>query len=569
MSENLECKQCAPIDYPIATCPDINYLETLCDPSFIQPIKCSYWGGAPITCLGISTNDTGEQVIQKLATAICLVTDPIAYSNYVKVSPQDTTSGYLEQKIVAGTNVTITKQNVGGNERLCVNASFTESLLTFTSTDNTILITPLLLNRNLGVKLSTDAGNGITKTATGLFAPLDSYKVKTTIDDTTPEFLLAKLVAGSNITLTKTVTSGIEKITIAATASGGISTVHTLPSLSILLSGNGSLSTPITASIKLSSNIYNAASFDTSDGSLLVLPSDKFVKVSLQDTNASYLENKIVAGTGITRTKLNGGGNESLEFSLDTSFNGLIRNQNTAQSSSTFYITGLGRVGSLRSDGDTFLSPSVTTGTYSLLLNNTATGRVEKISPTDFITSYSASYTLPIATLTTLGGVKIGNGISVTSDGTISSSGSYSLPTATDLILGGVKVGTTLVISSGVLDLPQALATASSPTFTNITATGTITATGGGFDSDMRLKKLIKYNPIIKDIELIKTVAYFKDDKFHIGYFAQEVNEILPSSIIEKENGFLAVAYHEVHTAKINYLENKIKDLENLINSIK
>ena len=48
-------------------------------------------------------------------------------------------------------------------------------------------------------------------------------------------------------------------------------------------------------------------------------------------------------------------------------------------------------------------------------------------------------YTLPVATSDTLGGVKIGSGINVTSDGTISAQ-EYSLPTASDTVKGGVKV---------------------------------------------------------------------------------------------------------------------------------
>lgn len=43
---------------------------------------------------------------------------------------------------------------------------------------------------------------------------------------------------------------------------------------------------------------------------------DKKVKISLGDTNSDVLENKIVAGTGITITKLNTGADEDLEISL-------------------------------------------------------------------------------------------------------------------------------------------------------------------------------------------------------------------------------------------------------------
>jgi len=60
-------------------------------------------------------------------------------------------------------------------------------------------------------------------------------------------------------------------------------------------------------------------------------------------------------------------------------------------------------------------------------------------------------YTLPIATSGTLGGVKQGTNISIAVDGTISTAG-YTLPTATTSVLGGVKVdGSTITINNGVI----------------------------------------------------------------------------------------------------------------------
>lgn len=77
-------------------------------------------------------------------------------------------------------------------------------------------------------------------------------------------------------------------------------------------------------------------------------------------------------------------------------------------------------------------------------------------------------YTLPPASATTLGGVKIGNGISVTADGVISAEGGggtpYELPAATTTTLGGIKVGDNLTITpdgklsanAGAYELPVA-----------------------------------------------------------------------------------------------------------------
>lgn len=71
-----------------------------------------------------------------------------------------------------------------------------------------------------------------------------------------------------------------------------------------------------------------------------------------------------------------------------------------------------------------------------------------------------SSYELPPATYSRLGGVKVGSGLNVEADGTLSATGgsSYVLPPATAYTLGGVKIG------SGI----------------NVSGDGTISVTGGG-----------------------------------------------------------------------------------------
>ena len=75
-----------------------------------------------------------------------------------------------------------------------------------------------------------------------------------------------------------------------------------------------------------------------------------------------------------------------------------------------------------------------------------------------YVDSHAASggYTLPAATATTLGGVKVGDNLTVTDDGTLAAT-AYTLPAATASTLGGVKVGAGInVASDGTIDV-QAL----------------------------------------------------------------------------------------------------------------
>lgn len=66
-------------------------------------------------------------------------------------------------------------------------------------------------------------------------------------------------------------------------------------------------------------------------------------------------------------------------------------------------------------------------------------------------------YELPIASSTTLGGVKVGNGLGITEDGTLSANvQEYELPVASDSTLGGIKVGTNLTIAGdGTLSVTE------------------------------------------------------------------------------------------------------------------
>lgn len=70
-------------------------------------------------------------------------------------------------------------------------------------------------------------------------------------------------------------------------------------------------------------------------------------------------------------------------------------------------------------------------------------------------------YNLPIASTSTLGGIRIGENLSIDGSGVVSAVGAgfYNLPTATSSVLGGIKVGSTLAINtSGSLNylLPTA-----------------------------------------------------------------------------------------------------------------
>ena len=67
---------------------------------------------------------------------------------------------------------------------------------------------------------------------------------------------------------------------------------------------------------------------------------------------------------------------------------------------------------------------------------------------------FGSSYTLPVATSTTLGGIKVGDNLSIDASGRLSGAAPYALPAATTSTLGGVKAGSNLTVyADGTLAL--------------------------------------------------------------------------------------------------------------------
>jgi hypothetical protein len=101
------------------------------------------------------------------------------------------------------------------------------------------------------------------------------------------------------------------------------------------------------------------------------------------------------------------------------------------------------------------------------------------------------------------------------------------------------------------------------------TFSSSITATSFFESSDSRLKIIVKDYEQPKGIENVAARMYVKNSKQELGYFAQDLQEILPSAVSEGADGFLNLSYSQVHTAKIAYLEDKVAQLEELIKSLK
>ncbi|MGM9478367.1 hypothetical protein ACS5PU_18215 [Pedobacter sp. GSP4] len=100
-----------------------------------------------------------------------------------------------------------------------------------------------------------------------------------------------------------------------------------------------------------------------------------------------------------------------------------------------------------------------------------------------------------------------------------------------------------------------------------LTVNGFINASGGFYDtSDKRLKT--ETNEVF-DARNIKAYSYFKNDQLETGYYAQDVEPLMPHAIKHNNNGFLSLSYTQVLVAKVANLEEDVKRLEEEINVLR
>jgi hypothetical protein len=93
-----------------------------------------------------------------------------------------------------------------------------------------------------------------------------------------------------------------------------------------------------------------------------------------------------------------------------------------------------------------------------------------------------------------------------------------------------------------------------------------VTATAFFESSDATIKTLITDNYQTKGIESVVAKLYTKNGKEELGYYAQDVQGILPSAVSKGTDGLLSLSYREVHTAKIARLEKELEELKAKLN---
>ena len=291
--------------------------------------------------------------------------------------------------------------------------------------------------------------------------------------------------------------------------------------------------------------ITTGSSNSVGGGSFLALANSGTTRWILQQINASFgLDWWSYNGSSwAQRMTLTAGGNLGLGTTSPTTYGieGTHFEINSNATSYSFLHVNTGSVKAfLASDAPSFVTVLFTYSNHALCLG---TNNTERIRITE-----------------TTGNLLIGTVIDAGAGYKLQVNGSISMAYASFFnFRGSSGAGDVLVDNSG-----SALRITG-----NVSVAGSVTATGGFFDtSDSRLKILVKDYEQPKGIENVTARMYVKNNRKELGYYAQDLQEILPSAVSEGSDGFLTLSYSQVHTAKIAYLEEKVAQLEELIKTL-
>ncbi|MDR2629039.1 MAG: hypothetical protein LBC30_03570 [Puniceicoccales bacterium] len=239
---------------------------------------------------------------------------------------------------------------------------------------------------------------------------------------------------------------------------------------------------------------------------------DRFIQLTAIDTNTNlgisdsmvpsqgavktYVDQHTTSGQGEATSASNLGTGTAIfkeKIDADLKFKTLKAGNNVTIAASDSEVT---ISSSAAASGEGMVNPMTTEGDLIVGGESGAAVRLGKGSDGQVLKSTadglewgdeSSSYTLPTASANTLGGIKVGNNLSITG-GILSADGqSYTLPTASANTLGGVKVGNNLTITGGVLsadDQSYTLSTASANTLGGIKVGNNLTITDGVLSAD-------------------------------------------------------------------------------------
>lgn len=266
---------------------------------------------------------------------------------------------------------------------------------------------------------------------------------------------------------------------------------------------------------------------------------------------------------------LNTGGDGIVSGSSQIAFSGVTGTVSNAQlANSTISGKSLGTnldtltIGTGLSGTSYNGSAPITIANTGVLSVTTNTGLSTNVSATGNVTITNTGVTSNVA----------GTGISISSGtgaSTITNTGVTSAVSGTGVNVSGATGAVTISIG-------QSVATTATPTFGNLTINGTITATGditAYYTSDKRHKNNIQLIPnALEKVSKLNGVTWeWNDDVNEVtkstpktGLIAQEVQEVLPQVVVERENGYLGLDYSKMMGLLVEAIKEQQTQIEQL-----
>jgi hypothetical protein len=276
-----------------------------------------------------------------------------AGSGLIKVSADDTTANYLENKLSQGTKITISTINPGGNEQ----SQITFAGLALSELSDATIVSPIEANvvsydnaagkwknRTAGqANLASGTHNHIQAQITDLVH--DAVKLQTRdIDAAAPtsghvlawnslkwtpsgiDFGNASKLLGRYLDTTVPVSGQVLAWNSLKWIPSGLAAGGTTDTKKVLVLSTDTTEDFLQNKVRPGANITINVISGTGNAFLQIAATvsgagadTKKVMVSSADTTENYLENKLSAGSNITITKLNPGGNEQLQIASTAS----------------------------------------------------------------------------------------------------------------------------------------------------------------------------------------------------------------------------------------------------------
>jgi hypothetical protein len=410
-------------------------------------------------------------------------------------------------------------------------------------------------------------------------------------DDGTTVTIPGALTVTGNITgpirATNGVVSGSSQITYASISSIPAGIVSGSSQItSILPAGVVSGSSQVTLQSTTGFTAYNTA-LATITGSLILSASTDASKFTTLATYTGSVEGRFTTLATLT------GSNSTRLTALETSASTALSTNNTQATSitnlNTLTASALTRLTALEVETanlETFSASALTRLStlegkdISITLTGdvTGTGTITDLANVSFATTIAAN-SVALGTDTTgnyVASMTAGTGITV---GTATGEGSTPVITNTGVTSAVAGTGVSVNAGTGAVtfSIGQAVATSSSPTFAGLTINGAITATGditAFFTSDKRHKNTIQNIPnALEKVSKLNGVTWeWNEDVNEVtkstpktGLIAQEVQEVLPEVVREREDGFLSLDYSKM----VGLLVEAIKEQQSQIEELK